>query len=114
MTVRPPLAKGDDGSSFRYEVRPCTFAILPEYELRIAVDGEELRIPFRLHVGRNYEAGEQLEAVAYREAADFLSLCVPPGTREVRIDVYEVTEEGTLRCLADSDPSPVASATATK
>jgi len=80
-------------------------AIRHEYALRVVTDGDELRLPLRIHSGKDYSPGERLDAVAARVASDLLRMHFN-GVCD-RIDVY-VSEVADGDCLGDSEPVQLA------
>ena len=76
----------------------------PEYELKVIADGEIMALPFRIYAGRDYELGDLLDSIVYREASTLLGLLWPLVES---ISVYLFPISGAT-CQDDTDPDSLA------
>lgn len=81
-----------------------------QYSVRVFVDGDELTLPFAIHVDRDYRRAQSLEDVAHRIAQSFVGMKYAVGD-EAYVYIYAVEPND---CTADADPEPLAIARAVR
>lgn len=80
----------------------------PGYRVRIAVDENEIDLPFMIRAGKDYATGDDLNTVAKR-IADEVVEAKWSGVNEV-VGVRIFPAEPVTGCTDDDDPAPLVSA----
>jgi hypothetical protein len=75
-----------------------------EYELKVIADEDIMAIPFRVYAGRDYQLGDLLDSIAYREAATLLGL-LWPLVESVKVYLFPISGAS---CQDDTDPDSLA------
>lgn len=82
-----------------YNPRPKV-ATEPEYDVRLLFDGDELRLPFAVRAGKDYELGDDLDGLARKVAEQVVRDRYVPLCDEVTAEIHRKPPE---TCADDDD-----------
>lgn len=81
------------------------YADAPAYTVRIAVDGDEIELPFQVRSARDYAEGEELETVARRIANEVVTAKWSTVNEVATVSLYSA--EPVADCTGDFEPTPL-------
>lgn len=81
------------------------YATEAAYVLRVAVDSDELTLPFKAYAGTDYGIGDPLKAIA-KDYADRIHARSFPNSGCVKVTIYPCESDD---CTGDDDPVELAS-----